>query len=165
MNSLNMKPFPGKCLLGLILLMQFTGCGPAVQLPEFSESLVPVEGIITFQKKPLIGAAVTFFPTGSNAVRAAYGLTDESGKYQVMTPISGIAAEKSMGVVPGTYSVIISCLEMPDGSAVPKEMTTAEAIEKGAREILPPKYSNEQRSVLKAEVQPKTPRTDMNFDL
>lgn len=141
------------------------GCEARVDTPEFSKDLVPVSGVITYQEKPLAGAAVTFFPTGQNAVRAAYALTDDSGQYQLMTPISGISAKNSLGAIPGTYRVIVSHLIMPDGSPVPRELTTADAIEKGAAETLPSKYSDEQRSILKAEVLVNTPRSDLNFDL
>jgi len=141
------------------------GCEARVDTPEFSKDLVPISGVITYQKKPLAGAAVTFFPTGQNAVRAAYALTDDSGQYQLMTPISGVSAKNSLGAVPGSYRVMISHLAMPDGSPVPTELTTADAIEKGATESLPARYSNEQQSILKAEVQANTPRSDLNFNL
>lgn len=145
--------------------MQTAACRNRAEVSGIADDLVPVSGVITFQKKPLPGAAVTFFPTGNDAVRAAYGLTDESGKYELMTPISGVSTEKSMGAVPGTYQVIISQLVNADGSPVPKGVTTADAIEKGARESLPPKFSNDLQSVLKAEIQKGVPRTDLNFDL
>jgi len=120
---------------------------------------------VTFKKAPLANAAITFFPTGNDAVRAAYGLTDESGKYSLMTPISGLSQDQCQGVVPGTYRVIVSKLIMADGTEIPKTLTTADALQQGAKESIPSKFSNEAGSVLKTEIQKETPRTDLNFAL
>ena len=135
---------------GLLLI----GCGSNSNQPSFQKDLVPVTGKVTYQGAALVDAGVTFRPTGDNAVRAAYGRTDEEGNYSLMTPIRDLTPEQSQGAVPGTYRVIISKLSMPDGSAIPFGLTHAEVEQLGAVESIPAKYSSEENSTLTANVVP-----------
>ncbi len=150
-------------LAGCLALI--SGCQSQSNLPEFYQDLVPLTGTVTWNKTPLAGAVLTFFPTGDQAVRAAYAKTDEQGKYSAMTPIHGVPREKSQGIIPGSYRVVISKLKMPDGSGIPSDVTEADAMMNGAKESLPPKYSDDQRTVLTYEaVKTQEPQV-RNFDL
>ncbi len=102
---------------------------------------------------------------GDQAVRSAYGLTNEQGQYSLMTPIQGLDAKRSQGAVPGHYRVIISRLSMQDGSAVPTGLTDAEALEQGAQEQLPPRYSSDLQSVLSADIVREATHDQVNFEL
>lgn len=79
--------------LMLLAAMFITGCGPS--RPETAS----VEGIVTYQGKPVEGARVTFYPSGS---RPAGGLTDAEGKFKLMT------FEQGDGVILGECTVTIS---------------------------------------------------------
>ena len=60
----------------------------------------PVEGLVTFDGKPLAGAAVVFVPQGAG--RDATGQTDAAGRFEMST------FEPGDGVLPGTYKVTIT---------------------------------------------------------
>lgn len=159
------KRLASTILLSLLLLGNFSGCGSQTDVPEFYKDLVPVSGVITFKKQPLAGATVTLVPYGTDAVRAAYGLTDAEGKFSVMTPINGISPDKTKGAVPGTYRVLISKIQMPDGTDIPTELTHADAMQQGAKEILPAKYWREENAILQTSIQKGTSPAELKFDL
>lgn len=151
--------------LGVLIAGELAGCGASNTNLEFHHDLVPISGAVLLKGKPLAGASLTFSPTGEQAVRAAYAMTDAEGKYHLMTPIHGVPPAKSQGAVPNHYRVIISKLLMPDGDSIPAGMTTADAMEKGAKESLPPQYSDEASTVLSADVVKGAPQTNLNFSL
>jgi hypothetical protein len=128
-----------------------TGCGSGEKVPEVYSKLARVAGTVTLNGTPLRGAAITFTPVGQQGVRPAYGLTDDAGKYELITPVHGLAADQTRGAVPGQYQVMISKLLMPNGSDVPKDQHS-ESMRLGAKESLPAIYSDQQRTTLKAEV-------------
>ncbi|WP_437193736.1 hypothetical protein [Planctomicrobium sp. SH527] len=159
------KRLKSTAFICLLLLGNFSGCGSQPDVPDFYKELVPVSGVITFKKQPLAGATVTLVPFGTDAVRAAYGLTDAEGKFSVMTPINGISPAKTKGAVPGTYRVLISKIQMPDGTDIPAELTHADAMQQGAKEILPAKFWREENSVLTTSIQKGTAPLELKFDL
>ena len=69
------------------------GCGPG--RPETAK----VQGTVTYEGKPLDGARVTFYPSGS---RPAGGITDAEGKFNLMT------FEQGDGVILGECGVAIA---------------------------------------------------------
>lgn len=123
------------------LLAAIVGCGGSANLPD----TVPVSGRVTLNGKPLTTASVTFIPTGMTRGEGGFGTTDQEGCYE-LTYLRG-----SVGVPVGEYRVVINKRVMPDGSDADEGPDVA-PIESQARELLHPKYSNEQHSTLSATV-------------
>lgn len=73
------------------------GCG--------GESLVPLEGTVTLDGKPMAGVHVLFFPTEAEANDATQyrGITDNQGHYSLER-----ASDDSVGLTPGTYRVSLT---------------------------------------------------------
>ncbi|HUT95132.1 MAG TPA: carboxypeptidase regulatory-like domain-containing protein [Thermoguttaceae bacterium] len=137
------------------LLLVFAGCpgGGAKELPD----LVPVGGTVMLDGEPLSGATVTFIPVGATRGRACTGLTDASGRYEIKAD----AGHKGAPV--GEFQVTCAKWVMEDGS----DFHSAEGLsplEAGAQEKLPPKYSSETETELKATV-PAGGSDSINFEL
>lgn len=160
MLTLNLRPVQTGILLAAAALL-LPGCGASTEQPDFVSELVPVTGTVTLEGAPLEGVMVNFMPQEGNAI--AYGLTDASGKYSLQPQMSGQAEKESTGALPGEYQVYISKLVLPDGTAVPEGLSDAEAEEKGAKQLLPPKYSSPANSSLKATVEKG--QTTVDFEL
>jgi len=158
------RSWPVSCLL--VLLGTLYGCGSSAEIPEVYTNLVATSGTVTLNGKPLPSAAITFIPVGHEAVRRAYGKTDATGRYELMTPVRGRVIEDSKGAIPGKYQVMINKLRMPDGSDVAEEVTDADAMEKGAIESLPAIYSDPEKTRLTADVSKAGEQgIEINFDL
>lgn len=110
-------------------VMGLTGCSSAT-IPA---KLVPVAGLVQLDGTPLTGANVIFVPRDSTKGTGGSGVTDGDGKYQARH------SSNSVGLEPGTYSVLFSRLAMPDGSSIPQGKDAADV---GAVEWLPPQLSN-----------------------
>jgi hypothetical protein len=129
-------------LCGVVMTVGL-GCGKArSQLP-----LVPVTGTVTLDNKPLTSTSLRFVPVGTTKGNGATGYTDEEGKYELRTP------QGDLGAPAGEYRVIFSKLVMPDGSPFSGESEGGQ-MDSPAREILPPKFSDETQSNVRATVQP-----------
>lgn len=107
--------------------------------------LVPVSGTITHEGMPLAKAAVYFMPTGATLGTGSSGVTDDQGHYELHTLHNG------KGAPVGAYKVTISRIVRPDGTDFPPgevidEMGTPH------KQLLSPKYSNMEQSILSAEV-------------
>jgi hypothetical protein len=81
------------------LAAAIVGCGSDL-------NLAPVEGMVTFQGKPLANATVTFIPKGEGSL--GVGITDEEGSFSILT--GGQA-----GVTPGMCAVTVSKMESSGG--------------------------------------------------
>ena len=119
------------------------GCGSASASPK-AESLVPVKGCITLDNRPLEGATVIFTPQGSKMGDGAIGTTDANGNYEA-------TAGGATGAPLGAYKVTISRLIDSAGKPVVATLETPPA-NLGAREAMPPKYSDHAISALKCTV-------------
>ncbi len=142
------------------------GCGSNPEPPEFSQKLVPVMGKVTWKGDPLAGATVRFFPPdpGKGGLEPAEATTDEGGNYTLYTMMgSGASQEDRTGALPGEYKVLISKIVRPDGSPLPPDMTEADALAEGAKQLLPPKYSDGERTTLRETVKPDA--SAINFEL
>jgi hypothetical protein len=128
-----------------LLWAGIVGCGggPKADLPK----LVPVSGTVTLDNKPLSGATVTFVPVGSTRGRGCYGGTDADGRYELMYDA------KHKGAPSGEFAVTCSKFVMPDGSDFPRDSKVS-PWESNAKELLPPCYSQDGMSELKATVPP-----------
>lgn len=101
------------------------GCGGSASKYD---KLHPVSGTITFDGQPLDGATVAFIPAKSKQVQPSFGYTDATGKYVLQTP------EGNKGVSPGEYRIVVSKLQMPDGTPIPPGSQTGGA---DGNEIVP----------------------------
>jgi predicted small lipoprotein YifL len=138
--------FVGLCVRAL-LLTSLAGCGGGVA--NKGPSLVPVEGTITMDGKPLAEASL-MFGTGS-----AMGETDASGHYELK------AQGGKKGCPAGEFKVVVEKWLNADGSVYRSaEMSPMDA---GAKQQIPPKYSNAEKTELKASV--KEGGAKINFEL
>ena len=85
-------------LVLLIVVAVSAGCGA----PTVNYSMIPVEGTITFEGEPLSNAEVMFdSPDGPRG----FGVSDESGRFSVMTRQFGA------GLPAGKYRVLVTSSE------------------------------------------------------
>ncbi|MDZ7616596.1 MAG: carboxypeptidase-like regulatory domain-containing protein [Patescibacteria group bacterium] len=125
-----------------VLVLVAAGCGGRKSnMPP----LMPVEGLVTLDGRPLAEAGVQFHPVGDTRGRGAAANTDAEGRYSLISP------DGSKGVPVGEYKVVISKLVMPDGSLYSAADGVA-PMDSPAREAVPVRYSDFERSILTAEV-------------
>ncbi len=113
-----------------VLCIAAAGCGGS---SEPTPELVAVTGTVTFKSEPLAGASISFVPRDGTQGTGAYGVTDDFGKYTLTHRTD------ASGIEPGTYTVAISKMAMPDGSPIPEGQDAADV---GAIQMMPPKYSD-----------------------
>jgi len=140
--------------LALILILPgLVGCGSGtsdVKLPPTEE----VSGTVMMKGEPLIGAMVTFIPSGSTKGIECVGRTDDLGEYSPRQ-IRGVE-----GVPAGTYKVVISrFLKNGEPVSIEDDPGTGGI----AAESLPPKYSSASATKLRATV--KEGGKTIDFDL
>ncbi|MCA9088717.1 MAG: carboxypeptidase regulatory-like domain-containing protein [Planctomycetaceae bacterium] len=146
---------------GLAVVM-LVGCGKSG--PPVVEKLVPAAVQIMMDGKPLANATVTLIPVpGQQDAVSASAVTGDDGYCEPVSAIPSVALHRSRGMVAGKYMVTVSKLSMPDGSTLPPETTDAEAMEKGARESIPIKYSHFEKTTLEADIRPNA--NNLTFDL
>lgn len=117
------------------------GCGKGYE----GGKLAPVSGVVTLDGQPAAGIMVLFSPTAETGGQGGMGTTDASGKYELKT------RGEFTGVIPGQYKVTCVKYVMPDGSPIPNDPNFSMATS-GAKQVLPAKYSDPQRTVLSATV-------------
>lgn len=138
--------------LALIVLALFaSGCGGSNDpkpLPLF-----PVTGTVTLDGKPLADANITFIPVGGTFGSGSFARSGADGKYELQSP----GAEKKPGAPEGEYKVIVSREVLPNGTVAPRDL--ADSASAGARESLPPRYSDFTQTTLSGKVTPPGPMT------
>lgn len=127
-----------------ISALGIAGCGGGTDSNSLPKT-APVMGVVNLDGNPLEWATVTFVPSGTTKGVECIGLTDESGKYS-LKQIRG-----SEGVPPGEYRVVISQLVASDGTPY-KPGSEIAPITAGAKEVLPVRYSNFEKTTLTANV-------------
>ena len=127
------------CIVGWLAMAVAAGCTGG--------GLVPVEGTVTLDQKPLAGVHVIFFPVGAdvNDPTMFSGLTDESGHYVMHSRGGG-----PEGVAPGNYRVALTT-----AVAGPTDTETTPL----PPERVPAKYRNSEFEV------PEGGTTEADFDL
>jgi len=94
-------------VLGTIVL---TGCGGSG--PE----LVPVEGTVTLDGRPLANKSLTFTPIDDTSGHGAGGFSDAEGKFTLTAVVPG-ATRDYQGIPPGRYRVtVFESMIVGDGS-------------------------------------------------
>src|SRR5438128_1634331 len=89
-------------VIGAWSLVLLPGCSSAPPGPP----LVPAEGIVKLDGKPLAGANVMLIPSGeTRGDKAFYGKTDAAGKFAAAS-----ADGKHKGAAVGSYKVVIGKL-------------------------------------------------------
>ncbi len=133
-----MKNQPRKRFLLLVALLAIVpACGK--KTPAVPEDLTPVEGLVTLDKTPLPGVAVTFCPEIEGNPSAS-GVTDANGRFRLTTFPSGNGAK------PGKYKVIVVARTSSGYSPHPTSPATT------AAKAIPPRYSIPAQSLLTATV-------------
>jgi hypothetical protein len=136
------------CCMAAVLLC-CTACSTKKKGPKLD--LTPVAGIVTLDGKPLSDADVGFYLQGAT-VEGYYGSagkTDAEGKYE-------LAAGAAKGAVPGGYKVTVS--QYRDANGAPVVIAEGMDLEQlkmqgQAKEMLPPQYSDMEKTELKATVE------------
>src|SRR5215471_7672057 len=120
------------------------GCQQSAKGPP----LVPAEGAVTLDGKPLAGANVMLVPRGeTRGDKAFYAKTDVAGKF-----LAASADGKQKGAAVGNYQVVVNKLVKPDGSDFVPDPNSGPEDTGGFRELLPSAYSDSAKSILTADV-------------
>ncbi len=120
-----------------LLLSPLLGCGGGAA--NKGPALVPVEGVVTLDGKPLAEASV-MFGTGS-----AVGETDANGHFVLK------AQGGKTGCPVGEFKVIVEKWVKPDGS-VYRSADGVSPMDAGAKQQIPARYSDLEKTELKASV-------------
>jgi hypothetical protein len=112
-----------------VLLGPFLFAAISMALGCSNVKVIPVEGVVTLDGKPLPGATVSFMPV--EAGRSATGQTDADGNFRLTT------FRTEDGALPGEYKVIVVVSEAYEGlSKDPQEWSLEE--KKKARMTMTP---------------------------
>ncbi len=136
-------------LVAIAVWATCSGCGVKKSGPNVD--LVPVSGVVTLDGKPLANADIVFYLEGdrSQGYHGSGGKTDAQGKY-TLTSIAG------SGAAAGNYKVAVSRITDPQGKPVVlQEGIDMEQLrmQGQAKESLPEKYSDSEKTELKATVE------------
>jgi len=150
-TSVSGQPVPrrrvGALLSGMSLIawqaagfLLLAGCGP--------RDLVPVNGTVTLDGKPIEWANLGFHPQDLETGRGGVGYTDRNGRFL------GITLQGRRGLYRGEYAVTISARVPADGK-YPGPDATQEELDRGfaqAREIFPRQYLSPETTPLKVKI-------------
>jgi hypothetical protein len=131
-----------------LILALVAGCGGD------GLSLAPVEGVLTYQGKPVADAGVVFSPVSPDQGPPAYGATDAEGHYSLVT-------NNRPGAPIGEHRVSISKADLFGDEIVPADEETAELIRRRgfkpykAKHFIPEHYSDVNTSDLTVTVEDK----------
>lgn len=126
-----------------LVLLVSVGCGSSGgDTKTYSGKLVPISGTVTLDGKPIAEVNVSFTMTDKapEGFRGANGLTDSSGKFQLMTGTT-------LGVPPGRYRVSMERWATPDGSPFKEDpangIDAVQAQMSGMlKQLIPEKYND-----------------------
>src|SRR5262249_55148262 len=111
-------------------------------------ALVPAEGTVLLDDKPLGRASVRLVPVGeTRGDRASIAMTDSAGEFA-----GASAGGKSKGASVGLRQDVISKFVKPDGSDFIPDPNVGPDETGGYKELLPATYSDPAQSTLTAEV-------------
>lgn len=119
------------------------GCGGGRSADQ--PDLVPVSGTVTVNGEPGAGVQVMFFPVEGTRGNTCYGNTDATGRYELA------AGSEQKGAPAGKYKVTCSKYVLPDGSDFKSDGSQSPEMA-GAKELFPPRYSDQSQTELEATV-------------
>lgn len=127
------------CVLTAALLA--AGCGS-------SGPVLPVNGIVTLDGKPLDGAAVTFYAEPGAAATGGTALTGTDGKFVIL------GAKGQNGLAPGKYKVTVSKIRIQKGADLsPDDPAAVGAVtDADLKNDLAPIYSDPAQTILSYSV-------------
>lgn len=99
----------------VLMLLAVCGCGGD------GIERTPILGKLTIQGEPLGGASIEFTPAGSSDTPGAMGVSDTSGKFEVISSRRG-----DEGIPPGEYKVRVSLFADADGTPLPSDAMQAD---------------------------------------
>ena len=135
--------------LASLMALVSLGCGGGV-----GPKLVPAEGVLTLNGKPLVGATVVFHPE-NNKTQEGIGLTDDKGAFVVRTSTRA-------GAIPGKYKVTVEYYTKTDGAPLAlselernQGLDVSQLIAMGkAKPGVPSKYTEVISSDVRIEIKP-----------
>ena len=113
-------------------------------LERFFE-LIPVTGVVKLNGQPIAHANLVFIPEGETKSVGGTGVSGPEGKYEVA------GAPGTKGLTAGTYKVVITRPLRNDGTPPPPDVAP---IDSDARETLPEIYTDTEKTILRATVEP-----------
>jgi hypothetical protein len=146
---------PHRLCIAVPLLFILPGCNPSSDGPP----LVPTQGVITLDGKPLGSADVMFIAQGETKGNGGVGRTDSSGKFELHSH-----DRRQNGVPVGEYKVIVSKLVKPDGTDYVPDPNAGPIDTGGFKELLPTAYTDQEKSQLTATIPPEG-ATTLEFKL
>ena len=131
--------------VSIAICLWFSSCSKGPEGPK----LVPVEGVVTLDGKPLAAADVMFIPVDDTKGQGGAGRTDAAGKFALQSH-----DRQHQGAPAGNYRVIVSKLVKPDGSDYVPDPNAGPFDTGGFKDFLPAAYrdSDAGQSKLTAEV-------------
>jgi hypothetical protein len=110
-----------------------------------SGPVLPVNGIVTLDGKPLDGATVTFYPESPGGT-VGTAETGSDGKF-ILVGVGG-----QQGLPPGKYKATVSKVKLPGGGKAYDDPTAGAVTDTELRSDLPAIYSNPERTILSYSV-------------
>jgi hypothetical protein len=126
-----LKSAPAAAIFMVLGLATIAGCKQGTKL-------VPVEGNVTLDGKPVAGATVLLSPTRGNGPGPFFGTTKSDGRFSL-----GPAGNEAGGAIPDSYILVITTIKAepnsPDGSPPPgqKEFVPATFRDGSERFVVP----------------------------
>ena len=133
---------PSRQPIAFLLAMFLSACSQSPAGPP----LVPAEGLVTLDDKPLSGANILLVPQGDTQGQAGVGKSNASGKFALTTPDLA-----TPGVAVGSYRVVISKKINPDGTDF-RPSPDQDPMLAAYKEVLSPIYHDEAQTRLQAEI-------------
>jgi hypothetical protein len=120
-----------------------------------------VEGLVTMDGKPVVGASVTFFPiTNAPPIESASGSTDENGIYRLSSQNGAPLA----GAVAGKYRVtVMKSSIQPNAAGIEEHEDLLDYDAPPTHHYLPAIYRDHQNTPLKATVNKGRNRIDFEL--
>jgi hypothetical protein len=137
---------PSLLPIASVLIPIWLGCNNAPDGPK----LVPAEGIVSLDGKPLGSADLMFIPQGDTKGNGGVGRTDAEGKFQLQSH-----DRQFKGIPDGEYKVIVSKLVKPDGTDYIPDPNAGPIDTGGFKELLPAAYADQEHSRLTATIPPE----------
>ncbi len=135
-------------VLGLLgLLAGVAGCSS-----EDHPAVTPVSGRVMYRGQPVANAHVTFM--NESAVRAATGVTDEQGEFQLTTFETNDGAAPGLNKVAVTKATGMAPVTDLEGEAYAQAMQQIATPTKPPESEIPIKYANTNTTPLTVEVRP-----------